>query len=172
MRQKPGAHLSSDGVELATFAGTQMGHYDRVITSTLPRSVETAVAMGYEVNACIEELGKLPDEILAKLDWPNTLQSNAAIIHTNRECSQFASKQTSIWFDCIRDLPDGGKILIISHGGIMELGALGSMHSGECKTFVGAFGYCEGFSLEYEGEFCTGMDFILMPTNRRLIDSK
>ncbi|MEH6403581.1 MAG: phosphoglycerate mutase family protein [Sneathiella sp.] len=171
MRRKPGSHLSIEGIELANFAGTCMGEYDRVFTSTLPRSTETAIAMGYEVNECIDELGKLPEKILVKLAWPNTLQSIAKVMETNADCSQFAKDQASIWFNCIRELPVDSRILIISHGGIIELGALGSIKRNISTNLGSAFGYCEGFTLEYKDEECVGIEFELMPEDRRLISN-
>ncbi|MEH6526854.1 MAG: phosphoglycerate mutase family protein [Sneathiella sp.] len=172
MRQKPNAHLSSEGIELANFAGARMGNYDRVFTSSLPRSIETAIAMGYEVTECIEKLGSIPEEILAKLNWPNTLQAISQVIKTNYDCFQFARQQASIWFDCIKDLPDESRVLIISHGGIIELGALGSTELDEHCAPRSAFGYCEGFCLEYRDAECVNFDLQLMPEKRRLISNK
>jgi len=149
-----------------------MGSFDRVFTSTLPRSIETAIAMGYQVTECIKELGSLPNEIFEKLDWPSTLQAISEVIKTNNDCFNFARQQASIWFDCIRGLPDESRILIISHGGIIELGALGSVSLNEYSASRGAFGYCEGLSLEYNDEECVKLNFELMPENRRLIHSK
>lgn len=39
--------LSPAGVDLARRVGSQRGHFERVVTSTLPRAFETAIAMGY-----------------------------------------------------------------------------------------------------------------------------
>ena len=44
MRRKPGAHLSQDGIALARLIGENAGPYDLVVTSTIPRAVETAIA--------------------------------------------------------------------------------------------------------------------------------
>ena len=50
MRVKPGDHLSQEGVTLARRIGETMGSFNRVITSSIPRAFETAIAMGYAVN--------------------------------------------------------------------------------------------------------------------------
>ncbi|MDQ2741632.1 MAG: hypothetical protein M3Z66_04960, partial [Chloroflexota bacterium] len=50
MRVKPGRHLSQAGVDLARRTGNQMGPFDRVITSTVARAYETAIAMGFAVD--------------------------------------------------------------------------------------------------------------------------
>ncbi|USG60084.1 histidine phosphatase family protein [Sneathiella marina] len=171
MRQKPKAHLSLEGIELAKFASARMGPYDRVITSRLPRSMETAVAMGFEGAEHLEELGDIPDDILEKLNWPNTLQAISEIIKTNKDCFQFARRQAKIWLNCIKDLPEESRILIISHGGIMELGVMGSICLDGSSVTIDAFGYCEGIRLEYESEKYVNFNPQLMPEERRLINS-
>ena len=45
-RNVPQPHLSQQGVDLARRAGEGLGHFDRVMTSTVPRAFETAIAIG------------------------------------------------------------------------------------------------------------------------------
>ncbi len=49
-RSMPQPHLSPQGVDLARRAGEGPGHFDRVMTSTVPRALETAIAMGCAVE--------------------------------------------------------------------------------------------------------------------------
>ena len=44
-RSRPEQHLNQWGVALARRVGGQIGPFDRVVTSPLPRCVETAVAI-------------------------------------------------------------------------------------------------------------------------------
>ena len=39
-------HLNQTGVTLARLVGQNIGPFDRVVTSTLPRAFETAISMG------------------------------------------------------------------------------------------------------------------------------
>ncbi len=55
-RNPPRPHLIQEGVSLARKLGNTLGHFDRVITSTLPRALETAIAMGYAVDMEFEQL--------------------------------------------------------------------------------------------------------------------
>ena len=74
-RQRPAQHLIRRGVEMAHTLGEQLGPFDLVVTSPLPRCVETAVAMGFAVDrdcpelAGVDGLGEsvpgLPDDF----DW-------------------------------------------------------------------------------------------------------
>ena len=50
MRTPPSEHLSREGVDLARRVGATLGSYDLVVTSDLPRAIETAIVMGYAVD--------------------------------------------------------------------------------------------------------------------------
>lgn len=67
MRRKPGPHLTTQGIALANRVGAEMGKFDRVFTSDLPRAFETAVAFGCEITASRQELGAIPTEIAEKV---------------------------------------------------------------------------------------------------------
>ena len=45
-----GSHLSAAGVTLARRIGAETGPFELVLTSTVPRTLETAIAMGYAVD--------------------------------------------------------------------------------------------------------------------------
>ena len=70
MRRKPGQRLSQDGIELARLVGDGSGHFDLVVSSDVPRAIETAIAMGYEVNEIDPMLGQLPDDVFDSGVWP------------------------------------------------------------------------------------------------------
>src|SRR5258708_31481668 len=69
MRTKPGDHLSLSGVDLARRVGASMGPYDVVITSTVARAFETAIAMGFAVDEQWPALGLQPVEVLDEANW-------------------------------------------------------------------------------------------------------
>ena len=60
MRRKPGQHVSQDGIDLARLVGAESGPFNLVVTSPVPRAVETAIAMGFEVDETDESLGRIP----------------------------------------------------------------------------------------------------------------
>ena len=68
-RHVPQPHLSQQGVDLARRAGEGLGQFDRVITSTVPRAFETALAMGYAVDEQIEQLGLMSDVVTTVIQW-------------------------------------------------------------------------------------------------------
>ena len=54
-----GSQLSQEGVSLARQLGTSLGPFALVVTSVLPRTRETAIAMGFAVDY---ELVMLPSD--------------------------------------------------------------------------------------------------------------
>jgi len=49
--------------------GNEMGKFDRVVASIVPRAFETAIAMGYAVDEQIEPLGMMSDAVTAAIQW-------------------------------------------------------------------------------------------------------
>src|SRR4051794_1373355 len=65
-----GSHLSADGVALARAVGTEIGPVAYVLTGTLPRTLETAVAMGYAVDGTVDvPSGYVPGEVDHHDQW-------------------------------------------------------------------------------------------------------
>jgi hypothetical protein len=59
-----GSHLSARGVALARAVGAELGPIARVLTSTSPRAIETAIAMGLAVDETVElPSGYVPGEV-------------------------------------------------------------------------------------------------------------
>jgi hypothetical protein len=52
--QGHGSHLSADGVRLAREVGAQIGPFAYVAASVVPRTVETAIAMGFAVDDLLD----------------------------------------------------------------------------------------------------------------------
>src|SRR5690606_22392239 len=147
MRRKPGAHLSREGVALARKVGEDAQPYDLVVTSTVPRAVETAIAMGLEVDQCLDELGQLPDPVYAEVGWPRPFAHIAAAVAAGGPAARFAKEQARLWEDIAGQVPDGGRALIVSHGLFVELGAVASLPDADHAAWGEAIGYCEGIRL-------------------------
>ncbi|HEV8298679.1 MAG TPA: hypothetical protein VGQ20_15340, partial [Acidimicrobiales bacterium] len=49
-----GSSLSRDGVALARVLGARTGPFAYVCTSQAPRTLETALAMGFSVDDCVD----------------------------------------------------------------------------------------------------------------------
>ena len=100
MRRKPGQRLSQDGIELARLVRDQSGHFDPVVSRVVPRAIETAIAMGYEVREIDPMLGQLPNDVLDAGVWPASFDKVERAVASegpisSSPMSSFASGQAS-----------------------------------------------------------------------------
>ena len=154
----PGAiHLNARGRAIALRIGAVSGPYARVVTSPVPRAVETAEAMGFPVTEQRAELATWGAGVEAALgpivewaDYDRSLRRSATV-------ARFADLQRSVLLGIARSVPDGAKALVISHGGVLELGAVAALPEADHRAWGRTAGYCEGIQLTYDGlRFVTG----------------
>jgi broad specificity phosphatase PhoE len=153
MRDPASPHLSTAGVALAQRVASSVGPFDRVVTSPKPRAVETAVAMGFPVDAELEELSVMPDDLLSLLDAlkPRSFADYAALVGRYPAMAEYAHGQEALWRRELKRVPDGGRLLIVSHGGVIESGAVMAAPS-SAEAWGPALGYLEGIRLYRDGD--------------------
>jgi broad specificity phosphatase PhoE len=161
MRVKPGDHLSQVGVTLARKVGDTMGAFALVVTSDVPRAFETAIAMGFAVD---EQLHGLADEMGAAVEqevaWDAGFAAFAHAVTLGRATADYAQRQADLWRNFISQIPNGFSALAISHGGIIEAGAVACLPAADHVSWGGACGYCEGGRLEFDGEKWVGVEVL------------
>src|SRR3974390_1949395 len=113
-RNAPQSHLSQQGVDLARRAGEGLGKFDRVITSTIPRAFETAIAMGYAVDEQLEQLGMMSNEAGAMIQWDAGFAAWARAARKYPAVARYAQALGELLRSLVSTLPDGGRALIIS----------------------------------------------------------
>lgn len=156
-RVRPGQHLSRWGVALARRVGAGLGPFDRVVTSPLPRCVETAVAMGFAVDETIAALAgwdglgeSFPQA--DEMDWSAGWAGMAALVRQGGPLATFAAEQAAAWRAVVRTLPKGGRALLIGHGGAFLSGAAISLRPGaDYGSFGSGSSYCEGIRVAFDG---------------------
>jgi broad specificity phosphatase PhoE len=128
MRVKPGQHLSQAGVELARRIGNTIGPFNRVITSTIPRAYETAIAMGFAVDEQNEILSLLVDGVEEEVGgWDAGFEAYAQAARRGGVVTDYARQQADYLYAVARALPDEGAALVISHGGVVESQVVGCL---------------------------------------------
>jgi broad specificity phosphatase PhoE len=157
-RNVPQPHLSQVGVELARRAGEGLGKFDRVVTSTIPRAFETAIAMGYAVDEQIEQLGMMSDDVTATIQWNAGFTAWLHAAHSSPVVAQDTHALADLLLSVARALPDDGRALIISHGGIVEACVVGCVPASTRFADDAACGYCEGARLTFSSEVVTHFD--------------
>lgn len=152
MRTKPGQHLSQAGVSLARKVGEEIGPFARVVTSTLPRAFETAIAMGFAVDEQVEALSEMGSDVDASVRWPATFAQMAEAVRQGGSVARFAQNQARLLHRIVAGLPEDEAALVISHGGAVEMGAIGCLPDADFAAWGGHCDYCEGVRLVYDGK--------------------
>jgi broad specificity phosphatase PhoE len=158
MRQKPGKHLTQAGVDLARRVGHALGPYDRVVTSDVPRALETAIAMGFAVDEQLDGLGGLGKGVDGEIDWSKGCAVFAAAALQGGPTSRAVYKQAEIMRSIAESLPEHGRALVVSHGGVIEGGIVGLLPDLNYGSWGEAFWYCEGVRLVFEGSDCVSAE--------------
>lgn len=152
MRTRPGQHLSQAGVELAHRVGRALPPFNLVIASTALRAVETAEAMGLRVDEKIEQLSTLDPGVEAEVAWDAGFAAFAQAMRRGGATARFGIMQAALWRSIALRLPDGGRALILTHGGIIEAGAVACLPQADHAAWGPACGYLEGVRLAFNGE--------------------
>ncbi len=151
MRVKPGKHLSQAGVMLARRTGEGRGPFDRVVTSDLPRAFETAIAMGFAVDEQMKDLASFDDEVDAEISNPADLQSVVRAVRRGKAAGKLSKRLSKLMHSLAVSIPDGGNALVITHGTLLELCAIGCLPEADHTSWGATFDYCEGVRLSYDG---------------------
>lgn len=160
MRAVPEQHLTQAGVELARRVGETTGPFQRVITSMRPRAFETSLAMGFAVDEQNEVLNKLAEGVEEEAAWDAGFAAFARAIQLGGVTTRFAQTQADFWRTVVENLPDGGSALLVTHGGIPEVGAVACLPQADHAAWGPFCDHCEGVRLYYDGERFTHIQIL------------
>ena len=150
IRSKPGQHLSQQGVTLARLVGQNLGPFDRVVTSTLPRAFETAIAMGFAVDEQNELMSSYGEFVEWEVAWPATLAQYAKAVRKDGSAARYAYQLAEVYRQLVEYLAEGRAALVINHGGVLELGAVACLPHADHESWGEHFDYCEGIRMFWE----------------------
>jgi len=157
IRSKPGDHLNQPGVTLARLVGQNLGPFDRVVTSTLPRAIETAIAMGFAVDDFNETMSSYGNDVEREAPWPLSLVEYAQVVRKGKAATEYAQRLVEIYTKLANYLMDGRAALIVNHGGVLEMGAVTCLPDADHVAWGAHFDYCEGIRLFWDnGKFVDG----------------
>ena len=152
-----GAHLSQEGVTLARRIGQDLGPFERVVTSTLPRAFETAIAMGFAVDEQVELMSTYGEVVESEVPWPQPFAVYARAVKRDRAAGRYANRLAEYYAGLATSLTAGGAALVINHGGILELGVVACLPGADFDSWGGPVSYCEGARLVWQdGKFVNG----------------
>ncbi len=161
-RDPGGEHLNAAGKALARRVAASAPSYDRVVASPKTRAVETAEAVGGRVDAILAGLAEMPDELGLLAERPSSFADFAALCRRSATAREFASRQLDLWRSELDRVPEGGKLLLVSHGGIIEFGAVAAVPEA-APRWGGPLGYLEGIRLEWDGRHWRRGEVVRVP---------
>lgn len=150
-----GSDLSAEGVALARRVGDGLTPFHAVFTSPIPRTLETAIAMGLSVSRTLETLGDVPTELVEELGhherWnQQSFSTLRRHFESDGSTRRLGLKQRQAWLAIAGELPDSACALIVSHGLAIETGLIASVWDERLSEEL-PFGYCEGVRLVFDG---------------------
>lgn len=164
-----GSHLSTEGVTLARAVGAEIGPFDLVLTSCVPRTLETAVAMGFAVDDQLDALGDLPPDVYDEVGhherwtWEAPFTRFAQLIACGGATARLGQRQREVWSQALESIPAHGRVLVVSHGRIIESGVVTCFPDEDVSNWGAPFQHCEGVRLRYECEHFTAIQFLRLP---------
>lgn len=164
IRTKPGDHLSQQGVTLARLVGQNLGPFDRVVTSTVPRAFETAIAMGFAVDEQNELMSRYSDSVEWEVPWPSTFREYAKAVRKGGAASHYAGQLAKYYYQLADFLAEGRAALVINHGGIVEMGAIACLPHADHALWGPHFECCEGVRLFWVDEKFVEAEILRVPT--------
>lgn len=149
IRAIAGDHLNQTGVSLARRVGEDIGPFDHVSTSTLPRAFETAIAMGFAVDEQVELMSSYGNDVEREAPWPQSFAGYARAVKDGA-AGRYAIKLAHYYAHLADELAGGRAALVINHGGVVEMGVTASYPDADYKSWGEAVYYCEGARLYWE----------------------
>jgi broad specificity phosphatase PhoE len=147
-RDPGGIHLNAEGLATARRVAPTLGRFDRVLSSPVPRALETVEALGLSVDAVLPELALVPDDVQRVLETfpPRSYSDYVQLARRRRVVAEYARQQAEIMRRELMGLPEAGRLLIVSHGGVIELGAAAA-RGHDVLGYGETAGYLEGVRL-------------------------
>jgi len=163
IRAKPGDHLSQQGVTLARLVAENLGPFERVVTSTLSRAFETAIAMGFAVDEQNELMSSYGRDVEREAPWPLSFARYDEIVRNGGAAARYAHRLATFYNKLAGSLAEGRAALVINHGGVLELGVVACLLDADYESWGDAADYCEGARLFWENGKCVKAEVLRVP---------
>lgn len=151
-RSIPQSHLSQAGIEQARVMSARFDRFDFVVASTSPRAFETAIAMGFAVDIAHPSIEQHSEQIMRDVAEIGGFSAWAAAYRSKSSVIAYTDHVTSLLKIWLEKVPEGGSLLVVTHGGIVEALATGLLPDSDLTELGGWADYAEGFMAVEFGE--------------------
>lgn len=154
-----GSHLGADGVALAREVARDLPDFDYVMASTVPRTLETAIAMGYAVDDLVKVPSKLAGQAmvvvghLERWSWEFPWLRFRELAASHEVAGRYGEWLRDSWIAALDHVPEGGRALVVTHGRDIELGVLACLphvSDVELKGWGEPVHQCEGVTMTFD----------------------
>jgi broad specificity phosphatase PhoE len=162
-----GSALSAEGVALARLVGSTLGPFGYVVTSSSPRAVETAVAMGFAVDDTVElPSGYVTGEVEhhEQWRWPRPYRTYAELIARPSGIAAVAEAHRRVWTSVVELVPAGAAALVVGHGGGIEPGLVACLPGADHGSWGAPLAHCDGARLGFDAGRFVGVRFLRAPS--------
>lgn len=144
--------------------GRELGRTDRVISSPAVRAVETARGLGRVPDSTDLLWQELGEAVLREMPWPCSFESARSAV---REVGRAAREKARELWDSVgtylEGVPDGGGLLIVTHGGFCELLVAGSALPFDFEAAGGPIRCMEGVRFVATAGVPTAVQLLRLP---------
>ena len=154
-----GSHLSTDGVTLARQVGEALEPFYRVYCSPFPRTMETALAMGFAVDDVVDfSCGYVGGEFEHhdQWGWERPYVRFAEMLQGDTRLAGLASADVLLWKKLLLSVPAVQRILIVSHGGSIEPTLVACLPDADHGEWGRPFSHCDGVLLTFTSSGLSG----------------
>jgi hypothetical protein len=146
-----------------------MGPFVYVAASLAPRTLETAVAMGFAVDDLLDLSGDLWEAAQGELahraerDDPRLYLRYIELLSAGGAVAALGHRQADLWSRIVMTVSDGAQALLISHGGLIEPGLVAAMPEWPHVRWGRGFKHCEGARLHHNGSSFVDAEILSLP---------
>ena len=149
-----GSHLSQEGVDAARGERPRLQRVRYAAVSESPRTLETAIAMGFAVD---DVVGIGGSNVTGEVgfhewwEWPNPWEVFAERIATRPKLAAYAEAQLDIVRRAVDSVGDEEVALLIGHGGWIEPTVIAAVGVDRVEDWGSSFHHLEGVRLSEDG---------------------
>ncbi len=158
--------LSSEGVALARRVGeTMQDDYALVVTSILPRAIQTPIAMGYAVDETTDLLSSFAEGVVEEmqaldLSWSSGYANLRRALQPGTGFEAHCLEQLQMYRLYLDKIDEGETVLMVSHGGIIDFPLIAMFPDTDYTEWGEMLSYCEGFRVSYDGNKFGDLEFL------------
>jgi broad specificity phosphatase PhoE len=102
-----------------------------------------------------------------QVDWDAGFAGFGRLLAQSGPFAAFANAQAEIWREVARKLPDGGRALIVGHGGFIEAAAVAAFPNADHAAWGRTIRRGEGVLVRLDGDTFAEIEILRLPKHLR-----